>query len=234
MKPVAVLRHNPAQAPGHLATWLDGAGIPWRLVRVDRGEPVPGDARAFSGLAFMGGPMSVNDDLPWIGPATALVRDAVTRGVPVLGHCLGGQLMAKALGGTVGPAPVKEIGWGRVEIEDTEAGRAWFGASGGFDTFQWHGEAFTLPPGAERVLTGARCPNQAFALGPHLALQCHMEMTLDLVRAWVRGGRGEIRRSLASPGVQPPEEILAGAEARIGALQEMAGRLYARWARGLA
>ena len=96
VKPVAIFRHSATEGPGYFATYLDRTGVPWQLVRVDAQEAVPADADRFSGLVFMGGPMSVNDDLPWIAPALRLIRQAVARHVPVLGHCLGGQLMAKA------------------------------------------------------------------------------------------------------------------------------------------
>ena len=91
--------HSVTEGPGYFATFLDGRGVPWRLIRVYDGEAVPADVRHFRGLGFMGGPMSVNDDLPWIAPELQLIRDAVREGVPVIGHCLGGQLMSKAMGG---------------------------------------------------------------------------------------------------------------------------------------
>jgi len=83
MKPVAVFRHAPTEGPGYFATFLDEHRIEWRLVRLDEGEPVPANAEGFAGLAFMGGPMSANDALPWTGPVLALIRDAVRREVPV-------------------------------------------------------------------------------------------------------------------------------------------------------
>src|SRR3989304_3649018 len=113
MKPVAIFRHHRNEGPGYLGAYLDARGVPWTVIRIDQDEKVPADARAFSGAVFMGGPMSVNDDLPWIAPGLDLIRAAVAAGVPVLGHCLGGQLIATALGATVSPNPVKEIGWGR-------------------------------------------------------------------------------------------------------------------------
>ncbi|MEO8166287.1 MAG: type 1 glutamine amidotransferase, partial [Betaproteobacteria bacterium] len=96
MNPVAIFRHSPTEGPGYFATYLDRQGLPWRLIALDQGEPVPSQTKVFSGLVFMGGPMSVNDDLPWIAPVLSLIRHAVADGMPVLGHCLGGQLMAKA------------------------------------------------------------------------------------------------------------------------------------------
>jgi GMP synthase-like glutamine amidotransferase len=234
MKPVAIFRHAPTEGPGYFATVLDRHRVPWRVIKVDAGEAVPADPRALGGLAFMGGPMSVNDDLPWIASVLALIRAGADAGVPVLGHCLGGQLMSKALGGAVSRNPVKEIGWGGVTVLDNPAARHWFGhAPGSLVAFHWHGEAFTVPPGAERVLSNAYCGNQAFALGPHLGMQCHVEMTADMIDAWCETGAGEIARS-KSPAVQSVTAIKTGLEQRLRALHRVADGVYARWISGLA
>jgi GMP synthase-like glutamine amidotransferase len=235
MKPIAVMRHAPTEGPGYFATYLERHGIPWRVIKVDAGEPVPDDPRAFSGIAFMGGPMSVNDDLPWIAPALALIRGAVAANVPVVGHCLGGQLMAKAMGGVVARNRVKEIGWGRVDVLGNPAAQHWFGTSlASFESFHWHGETFTVPPGAVRLASSAYCENQVFVFGPHLAMQCHVEMTPELIRSWCRDWEKEVR-SLAArmPSVQTPVEMAADIEARVRALNAIADRLYDRWIEGL-
>jgi len=233
VKPVAIFRYSPTEGPGYFASCLDRQSVPWRLTRIDAGEAVPDSIDTFSGLVFMGGPMSVNDDLAWIAPVLELIRCAIARDVPVLGHCLGGQLLSKALGGTVSRAPVKEIGWGEVQVQPNATATAWFGPDlTGFVTFHWHGETFSLPQGATRVLSGAYCDNQGFALGPHLGLQCHIEMTQDMVQTWCATGTREIERS-QSPGVQPAAEILHDLEARVTALNAVADRVYARWTSGL-
>ena len=102
MKPVAIFRFSPGDEPGRFAQWLDANARPWKLIALHAGEPVPADATEFAGIGMMGGPMSVNDSLPWVAPMESLLRDAVNRGVPVIGHCLGGQMLAKALGASVG------------------------------------------------------------------------------------------------------------------------------------
>jgi GMP synthase-like glutamine amidotransferase len=233
MRPVAIFRHFVTEGPGYFATYLGRTGRPWKLIKVDEGEPVPTSTDSFGGLAFMGGPMSANDDLAWIPPVLALIREAVAKDVPVLGHCLGGQLMAKALGGRVAPAPVKEIGWGEVRLDPGAEAAAWFGREcAGFLPFHWHGETFTIPGGASRLLSSSWCPNQAFTLGKHLAMQCHIEMTEELVRAWCKTGAREIERS-RGPGVQSVEEILADLEPRLEGLNRVADRVYGRWVQGL-
>jgi len=233
MKPVAILRTSRSEGPAYFATYLERRAIPLQLIALDEGAPVPRDPRGFSGLCFMGGPMSVNDALPWIAPALELIREAVRKEVPVIGHCLGGQLMSKAFGGVVRATPYKEIGWGEVRVADNGVAREWLGELQGFETFQWHGETFSIPPGATRVLENAHCPNQAFALGKHFGMQCHVEMTEELVRTWVDSGSEEMRAAAGSPAVQPREEIERDLQARLDRLHQVADRIYDRWSAGL-
>ena len=233
MKPVAVFRHSATEGPGYFATFLAARNIPLELIRIDAGEAVPPDIGAYSGLVFMGGPMSVNDDLPWIPPVLDAIREAVRRDIPVLGHCLGGQLMAKALGGTVGRNPLKEIGWGEVQVLDNAEARAWFdGAPQHFLSFHWHGETFTIPEGATRILASPYCPNQAYALGKHLGMQCHVEMTREMIEAWCAAGAQEIAAA-SGPAVQTPAQMAVGMEGKLAVLNGVAEKLYSHWITGL-
>jgi GMP synthase-like glutamine amidotransferase len=232
MKPVAIFRHTPGEGPGYFATFLDRHSIPWRLCAIDEGESVPSDPTSFGGLCFMGGPMSVNDPLAWIADELNLIRSSVARDIPVIGHCLGGQLIAKALGAEVLRNPVREIGWGAVRAEGAVAAD-WFGSVGSFDAFHWHGETFGIPRGASRILSNQWCQNQAFVLAKHLAMQCHLEMTAAMVRLWSREGAREIHAH-PGPSVQSPEQMREHLESRIEALHAVADRVYARWIAGLA
>lgn len=232
MKPVAIFRNSATEGPGYFATFLEANHIPWTLIRIDDGAPVPADSRPFSGLAFMGGPMSVNDPLPWIPPVMALIRQAVQEDIPVIGHCLGGQLMAKALGGTVMANPVKEIGWHEIALTDHPVTRDWFGHNPVLPVFQWHGDTFSIPPGGIRLAGSIHCANQAFALGKHLGLQCHIEMNRELVESWCESGSREIVAS-GGPAVQPVRAILDSLDARLAALNALAVRVYRRWTKGL-
>lgn len=233
MKPVAIVRTARSEGPGYFDTYLQQRAIPSTLVAIDEAQAVPRDPRRFSGLVLMGGSMSVNDSLPWIPRALELVRDAVRKDIPVLGHCLGAQLMSKAFGGAVRLNTVKEIGWGEVRVCDNEVARAWLGGLPAFESFHWHGETFSIPPGATRVLENPHCANQAFALGKHFAMQCHVEMTEDMIELWLRAGGDEMRESAASPGVQPAAEIRKNLPQRVSALNEVAKRIYDRWTEGL-
>jgi GMP synthase-like glutamine amidotransferase len=230
MKPIAVFRHSPTEGAGYLGTFLQEREVPWTMIKVDEGEAPPVDPRVYAGLVFMGGPMSVNDELPWIPPALELIRRAVRESVPVLGHCLGGQLMASALGAPVWRNPVKEIGWGRVSVPGEPAAQRWFGDTSEFLSFHWHGETFGIPAGAQRIASSEYCANQAFVLEGHLAMQCHVEMTVDLIRTWCRDWHSEVSSVAArGPSVQSPQEMQRDIEVRVARLNGVAARLYERW-----
>lgn len=233
MKPIAIFRHAPVEGPGYFSQFLDECAIPRQLICIDAGAAVPNDVTQFSGLVFMGGPMSVNDDLPWIPPVLDLIRDAVARDIPVLGHCLGGQLISKALGGAVTRNPVKEIGWGKATVSDNATARDWFGDTRSFEAFHWHGETFSMPQGAVHLLSSAHCANQAYATGKHLALQCHVEMSEQMICDWCEIGADEIAASSASPAVQSSATMQAQIADKLPQLHAVALQLYRRWAQGL-
>jgi GMP synthase-like glutamine amidotransferase len=233
MLPIAIFRHLTIEGPGFLAGILDERNIPWQLIAIDKGDAIPESAQDFSALVFMGGPMSVNDDLPWIAQELALIRGAVSHDIPVLGHCLGGQLISKALGGIVVKNPDKEIGWGQVAVTDNDVARHWFGDMDTFDAFHWHGETFTLPQGAVHLLSSEHCENQAYAIGPHLALQCHIEMTGTMIADWCVAGEEELTASAASPAVQSAQIIQEQMAQKLPHLHEVAERLYTRWLAGV-
>ena len=231
MKSVAIVRHAAHEGPGYFAEFLDRRRITHRLIRIDAGDPVPQSLDGISGLVLMGGPMSVNDDLPWIPKVVRLIQQAIKDDVPVLGHCLGGQLMAKALGGAVTRNPVREIGWLPVERVEGPVARRWLDdLPPRFDVYHWHGETFSVPNGAARILASRDCPNQAYALGKHLGMQCHVEMTPALIESWAATGADELKPSAT---VQTREQMLADVQNRTTQLHRVADVLYTRWIEGL-
>lgn len=232
MKPIAIFRFAHIEGAGYFGEFLERQGLPSQLITIDQGEALPSDPNNFAGLVFMGGPMSVNDDLPWLPPLFALIRRAHEAGMPLLGHCLGGQLIAKALGGVVSRNPVKEIGWLPLQIADVPEAGQWFGELKEFLGFHWHGETFSLPPGAVRLAGSAACANQAYALGKHLGMQCHVEMTANMVQSWCDSGAREIAANPV-PTVQDAATMQTGLQQRIEALHAVADRLYTQWIKGL-
>jgi GMP synthase-like glutamine amidotransferase len=235
MKPIGIFRHSITDGAGYFAMFLDAHNVPWQLIKLDEGAAVPADPLAFSGLGFMGGPMSVNDNLPWIAPVLALIRCAVVADVPVIGHCLGGQLMARALGGVVSRNPVTEIGWGQVDVLPGDEARLWLGGAASFESFHWHSETFSIPPGATRIAYSRYCDNQLFSLGKHIGLQCHIEITPELIVAWIADWEKEIQSLVQHPAsVQTPAQMLAHVEEKTAALHRVADGIYTQWVTTLA
>jgi len=241
LKPVAIFRFANIDGPAYFADWLTSQGIPWTEIRIDQGATVPTDPDDFSGIGMMGGPMSVNDPLPWIEPMLDLIRQAQADGVPLIGHCLGGQLLSRALGGTVGTntrdgEQAKEIGWHTIRPEPNEAARQWLGDAPEYDVFQWHGETFSIPPGATHLASSGLCDNQMFAIGPSIGMQCHIEMDEPTLSTWCEGGVPEVAQALAGPrpgGVQDAATVHALTAERLPRMRQLTTRIYHRWADGL-
>jgi len=235
VKPVAIFRYARTEGAGHFATFLAEHGLTFRLVRLDEGEPVPQSCDDFSGLGFMGGPMGANDEYPWTQPVLHLMRCGADQGVPVIGHCLGGQMLSRALGGVVTLNPVKEIGWVPVTIEKSALAQRWFGDLERFTTFQWHQDTFSIPPGGERILTGQHCPNQAYVVGGrHLGMQCHVEVTAEMIDTWCEVGIEDIDQAIGkSPVVQDAVTIRSSIPKNLPMLTSTATRLYTRWIENL-
>jgi len=171
------LQHVPFEGPGAIAAWAKARGHVLTGTRMDLGEPLP-SPDAFDRLVVMGGPMSVHDEatLPWLATEKRFVKTVLDAGTPVLGICLGAQLLAEVLGGRVYLGPEKEIGWHPLRVLPAARQSRLAGLPESFVAFHWHGETFDLPPGATRLAETDVCPNQAFELGPALALQFHLEV----------------------------------------------------------
>lgn len=228
---VLILQHLSNDGPAHLATWLARHGIAFERCNAAAGDTCPADLGRHAALAVLGGEMSANDDLPFLRGGERLIRAAVERGVPVIGHCLGGQLMARALGATVQASPAPEIGWQQIDLTPAAAG--WFGTGAeatSTTVFQWHYEAFALPPQATLLAGNVACPHQAFAIGPHLAMQFHIEVDVPKLEGWWRDldpAEGALLGTRAT--LHPVERMRSDTARHLAASQALAERLYARW-----
>lgn len=230
MKPVLVLQHLSADGPAYLGTWLRERGLPFELRNSEAGDTFPADLAAFGALAILGGEMSANDDLPSLRQAQRLILDGFARGVPVIGHCLGGQLMARALGARIVDSPAPEIGWQPMQVAASSQAQAWLGEPGPRTVFHWHFEAFELPPGTERLAASAACPNQAFGFGPHLGMQFHIEVDAEKIGRWSTDDGERYRAARAGfDSVQTGAEMRDGIATWLRAHHALADRVYGRW-----
>ncbi|MSQ80676.1 MAG: type 1 glutamine amidotransferase [Candidatus Methylopumilus sp.] len=238
-KLVLILQFYEAEGPGYLADFLIQNAIQYQLVKIDQMENVPESISDYAGIVLMGGPMSVNDNLPWIDKVIMLIQQAMRFNVPVLGHCLGGQLMSKALGAIVKKNTRKEIGWFSVKTQrnnsqEIQESQKWFNDLSEFDVFHWHGETFELPENAVHLLSNQNCYHQAYCyLEKHIAFQCHIEMTPLMVKDWVRDGMAEIENERNKESIQMPEVILDNLSTRCDRLNQLACRVYELWIKGL-
>ena len=204
---IQVFQHVPFEGIGSMESVFrdSGALLDYTHYFADQNPP-PLDA--FDLLLVMGGPMGVYDEVefPWLKEEKRALKAALFAGKPVLGICLGAQLMAEVLGGKVTKNPHKEIGWFPVECLP-EAASSWATEyfPERFNTFHWHGDTFSIPSGASPLFRSEGCANQGFAWGENaLALQFHPEITPETAVSWVKHGTDELT---PGPYVQSPEQI---------------------------
>lgn len=209
MKPLLILQHFWCETPGIFQEILDHRSVPHVILRPYAGEEFPAGLDPYSGLLLMGGPMGVHDGAryPWLREEDRLLRQALDRKIPVLGVCLGSQLLAKAAGARVSPGPRKEIGWYPIELTPEGAADPLFRhLPPRFETFEWHGDVFELPPGAVSLASSAQYPHQAFRLGARAyGLLFHLEVTEEMVRRFCSlfsAEVEEVRAYISPPSIQ--------------------------------
>ena len=228
--PVLVLQNLSLDGPGFLGTWLAQQQIAFEAFDTGAGQAYPQHIDGYRALALLGGEMSANDALPSLRQAERLIVQALAADIPVIGHCLGGQLMARALGAKVVASPAPEIGWQTLRVAAGACARGWFGAADEHNVFQWHRESFELPRGAELLASSPTCLHQAFAIGPHLALQFHVELDAQKLAAWSASVDPEfLCRQRQCKSVQSGAAMRAQALHALPAQQRLADRLYRRW-----
>jgi GMP synthase (glutamine-hydrolysing) len=230
MRPIAILQHESTQGPGVLRDHLDEKGIPYRLIYPARDGKGPLDARNFSGIVVLGSDHCVNENLQWIDDEQTLLQDAIRRDIPVLGHCFGAQMLARAMGAKVSRNICPNIGWSPIWI--TPPGQQYMGLPRQATIFNWHYDTFEIPAGAMRTMYGSHCLNKGFLRGRHWAFQGHLEVTEESVRKWCAAGRLELLRA-HGPAAQNERQILDGLHERIKTLHLIATQTYQAWTRQL-
>jgi GMP synthase (glutamine-hydrolysing) len=187
-KPVLIVQHAPHEHPAAIRRALESQSIQTLWLHPYRGEHYP-LVEEITGMISLGGPMGANDEAkhPWLTAEGELMRACVDAGLPVVGICLGGQLLAKTMGGRVETHSTQEVGWFPIELNEKGLTDPVLGAAGASPTvYHWHGDTFHLPPGAELLASSAACPRQAYRLGERVyGFQFHPEADHQLVLEWL-------------------------------------------------
>jgi GMP synthase (glutamine-hydrolysing) len=227
MKPSAlILQHTAQEHSGLFESIMQEQGWRRETLPLFDGASFPASPDEFDLILSLGGPMSANQEraYPFLKKERAFLHQALKRGQPVLGICLGAQLMARALGARVYPGPHKEIGW--YWLNQTPAGRSdplFSRLDPFFLVFQWHGETFDLPPGAVCLAGNRPYPHQAFRFGARAyGLQFHLELDLALLKSWLSSWEEEIGEARPQPITAP--DILRDGAIYLERLQEQARR----------
>ena len=221
------LQHVPFEGLGSIEPWLKTNGYEITCTRLWESTGFP-DLGEIDLLIVMGGPMSVNDEgqFPWLTAEKAYIRSAIESATPLLGVCLGAQLIASAMGASIYPNSEKEIGW--LPIQGINSSKK--SQESGFNfppettVFHWHGETFDLPSGATLLASSAACANQAFELGSAIGLQFHLETTPESAQQIVAHCRSELTDGRY---IQSESEILSATPEHYAAINQLMAKVLA-------
>ncbi len=229
MSTVLVLQHNECEGLGTIADALQGEKIAARHIKTYQGQPVPEEMGEAAGLIIMGGPMGVYEEqrYPFLREEMRLIEDSLRQDRPVLGVCLGSQLLASALGAVVTKGRRKEIGWAPVRLSDTAlTDRLWSGLEQSFVAYHWHGDVFDLPPDSVPLASSDLTACQAFRHGrTAYGFLFHMEVTGEIVRNMVAAFADE----LLEAGLEGAA-ILQESQLRLPQLRGVGDTVFRRWA----
>lgn len=229
MSKIWVLQHTACETLGTIADALEAEALAWQYVRVFEGKPVPAEIGDAGGLIVMGGPMGVyeQDRHPHLKDELRLIESALEAGKPVLGVCLGSQLLATALGAHVAKGPRKEIGWYPIRLSETASeDQLWSGAPRELMVLHWHGDVFELPAGAVNLASSELTAHQAFRYGNSAyGFLFHLEMTEDMVAEMAAAFGDELREAGGDA-----SRLAAQSTVNCGRLETVGGTVFSRWA----
>ncbi len=212
---VIIIKHIDIEGPGTIGDFLDVNDIPYQIINVFDGQPLPTSLSGISAVIVLGGPMNVyeEDKYPFLKQEDAFLKKVIIEEVPTVGFCLGAQLIAKAKGAIVKKAPQKEIGWFKITLGANSPSDLLFrGFWEEVDVFQWHGDTFEIPSEAVKLASSELCSNQAFRIGSNIyGLQFHVEVTDEMIYQWIDAYRNEVD---SLKGIVDPDQIISDTKAK--------------------
>jgi len=228
MQPIYIICHANCEPPGYLCTYFDKQNIPYKKINIIKDEIANIDLDAISGLTFMGGPYSVNEDHPWLTDEIKLIQEAIEKDIPLMGVCLGAQLISMALGAKVNTATNMQTGWHPITVDTSKlASDQVLNLDDNFEAFEWHEDTFSIPNGATPLFKGRGPEAQGYLYGRVLTMQFHLEMTEHMVHEWLT----RYNDCLPEPSdyVQSPEQITDRLNERLDNLHAVADKIYGWW-----
>ena len=228
MLPIYIICHADCKSSGYICTYFNNKNIEYKQINVINDDIAGLDLAAVAGLVFMGGPHSVNDELPWLAAEIKLIQRAIESDIPLMGVCLGAQLISMALGAKVNSTKYLETGWHKIVADITKLADAnVFNLDNTFEVFEWHEDTFAIPDGAVPIFRGHNHENQGYLYGKVLAMQFHLEMTEDMIYDWLQ----RYQHCIPEPSqyVQSHEQITEGLNERLLNLNAVADKIYGWW-----
>lgn len=221
-----IIKNIDIEGPGRLGKYFESKGMRLDSVELQNGEKIPDVLDDYGLITILGGPMNVyeEDKYPFLKDEDRLIKDAIKREIPILGICLGAQLIAKAAGAKVSANHIKEIGWYDISLtEDGLADPLFKGQGRVFPVFQWHGDTFSIPEGGLLLAGSKLCKNQAFKIGSAYGFQFHVEVTFEMIKDWIDSYQDELK---SLKGIIDPAKIIQESSNNMSAYTKNSGLIF--------
>ncbi len=230
MPSVTCFQHIDCEGPGTLETILEPLGIKLRVLKPFKGDRVPEDLGA--GLVVLGGPMGVyeRDQYPWMAEELSAIEKALNQSLPILGICLGSQMLAHAAGAQVFRGALPEVGWRPITLTpEGKEDSLLQGLHDSFEVFHWHGDTFALPRGAKLLAGSDWFPHQIFKVGQKdYGFQCHLEVTEEMVESWAQIYAKEL---VPAGGPTPEARVTGDLNHHAAQLESLAAKVFGKFAK---
>lgn len=228
MLPVYIICHADCEPSSYLCEFFARNNILYEKINALEDDTSSFDFTNTSGLIFMGGPYSVNDDLPWLSHEIQFIRRAIEMNIPMMGVCFGAQLLTKVLGAKVEKAEYMETGWHQITVDKSRLSHLpTLELDSSIEVFEWHEDVFSTPKNAIPIFAGENHENQGYVMGNILVMQFHLEMTEHMVMEWLERYEGCMPKP--SKFVQNHEQISKNLQPRLEDLHIQADIIYSWW-----